>query len=96
MPRVGRAPPDRDTPRVAGQGPEYLYLSMQQYRNPQGKAKLPQPDKMLGALHPLSDQQLLALSHFSTNQRQQKPGAVARGRWPRCAEGCGQSATLES
>jgi sulfide dehydrogenase cytochrome subunit len=60
---------DRDTPRIAGQGPEYLFLSLQQYRNPQGKAKLPQPDKMLDALKPLTDPQLLALSHYYASQR---------------------------
>jgi len=60
---------DRDMPRIAGQVPEYLFLSLQQYRNPQGMAKLPQPDKMLDALNPLSDQQLLALSHYYASQR---------------------------
>jgi sulfide dehydrogenase cytochrome subunit len=60
---------DRDTPRIAGQGPEYLFLSLQQYRNPEAKARLPQPDKMLDALKPLSDQQLLALSHYYASQQ---------------------------
>lgn len=55
---------DRDTPRVAGQAPDYLFMSLQQYRDPQPGMKLPQPDKMLDALKPLSDEQLLALSHF--------------------------------
>jgi sulfide dehydrogenase cytochrome subunit len=60
---------DRDTPRIAGQGPDYLFLSLQQYRNPEGKAKLPQPDKMLDALKPLSDSQLLGLSHYYASQK---------------------------
>jgi sulfide dehydrogenase cytochrome subunit len=55
---------DRDTPRIAGQAPEYLLLSLLQYRDGQGTMKLPQPDKMLKALQPLSDQQLLSLSRY--------------------------------
>jgi sulfide dehydrogenase cytochrome subunit len=55
---------DRDTPRIAGQAPEYLLLSLLQYRDGQGTMKLPQPDKMLKALQPLSDRHLLALSRY--------------------------------
>lgn len=55
---------DRDTPRVAGQVPEYLFLSLLQYRDAQSDMKLPQPSKMLDALKPLTDEQLLALSHY--------------------------------
>jgi sulfide dehydrogenase cytochrome subunit len=55
---------DRDTPRIAGQAPQYLLMSLLQYRDPEPGMKLPQPDKMLDALKPLTDGQLLALSHF--------------------------------
>ena len=55
---------DRDTPRIAGQAPEYLFTSLLQYRDPQSDMKLPQPSKMLDALKPLTDEQLLALSHY--------------------------------
>ena len=55
---------DRDTPRIAGQVPEYLFLSLLQYRDPRSDMKLPQPTKMLDALKPLTDEQLLALSHY--------------------------------
>jgi sulfide dehydrogenase cytochrome subunit len=57
---------DRDTPRIAGQVPEYLYLSLLQYRAREGEP--PQPDKMLRALGPLSDDQLLNLSILYAGQ----------------------------
>jgi cytochrome subunit of sulfide dehydrogenase len=59
---------DRDTPRIAGQAPEYLLLSLLQYRDGQDAMKLPQPDKMLKALKPLSDQELRALSRYYASQ----------------------------
>jgi sulfide dehydrogenase cytochrome subunit len=55
---------DRDTPRIAGQPPDYLLLSLLHYRDGEDATKLPQPDKMLKALQPLSDEQLLALSRY--------------------------------
>lgn len=55
---------DRDTPRIAGQCPDYLFLSLLQYRDAEDKARLPQPDKMLNALRPLTNEQLLTLSHY--------------------------------
>lgn len=55
---------DRDTPRIAGQAPDYLLLSLLHYRDGQDATKLPQPHKMLKALQPLSDEQLVALSHY--------------------------------
>jgi sulfide dehydrogenase cytochrome subunit len=55
---------DRDTPRIAGQAPEYLFLSLLQYRDPQPGTKLPQPDKMLDALKPLSDDELRVLALY--------------------------------
>ncbi len=60
---------DREMPRIAGQCPDYLFLALLQYRDPQGQAKLPQPDKMLEALKPLSDEQLLALSRYYATQK---------------------------
>jgi sulfide dehydrogenase cytochrome subunit len=63
--RAGRHQ-DKDTPRIAGQAPAYVYLSLLQYRAKD--AKLPQPEKMLKALDPLSDEQLRALSHFYASQ----------------------------
>lgn len=60
---------DRDTPRIAGQAPQYLLLSMQQYRDGQDAQRLPQPDKMLKALRPLMDDQLLSLSRYYASRR---------------------------
>jgi sulfide dehydrogenase cytochrome subunit len=60
---------DREMPRIAGQCPDYLFLALLQYRDPQDKEKPPQPDKMLQALQPLSDEQLLALSRYYATQK---------------------------
>jgi sulfide dehydrogenase cytochrome subunit len=55
---------DRETPRIAGQAPDYLFLSLLQYRDERGAAALPQPSKMLDALAPLSDAQLRQLADY--------------------------------
>jgi sulfide dehydrogenase cytochrome subunit len=55
---------DRETPRIAGQTPDYLLLSLMIYRDERGAAALPQPSRMLDALAPLSDTQLRQLADY--------------------------------
>ncbi|NCA69195.1 MAG: cytochrome c, class I [Sphingobacteriia bacterium] len=57
---------DRDTPRIAGQWPDYLVLQMQTYRD--RPEAMPQPTKMLDAMAELSDDEIQALAWFYAAQ----------------------------
>lgn len=58
---------DRDTPRLAGQWPEYLVLQLEGFRDRPTLA--PQPSKMRDALVGVSDGDLAALAIFYAEQR---------------------------
>ncbi len=53
---------DRDMPRIAGQQPEYLRIQLQLRRA--GTEGMQQPNRMREALLPLSDAEVLALTHY--------------------------------
>lgn len=58
---------DRDVPRIAGQGADYLLLQLEVYQNPREKQR--QPEKMQQALAQLSGQQLQLLARYYASQR---------------------------
>jgi sulfide dehydrogenase cytochrome subunit len=58
---------DRDTPRIAGQWPDYLVFQLLTYRD--RSDSIPQPTKMRESLVGLSDADLHALGQFYASQR---------------------------
>jgi len=58
---------DRDTPRIAGQWPDYLVLQLLTFRD--RPEAIPQPSKMRESLVDLSDADLHALGQFYAGQR---------------------------
>lgn len=58
---------DRDTPRIAGQWPDYLVFQLLTYRD--RPETIPQPTKMREALVGLADADLQALAQFYASQQ---------------------------
>ncbi|EGV20039.1 cytochrome c, class I [Thiocapsa marina 5811] len=58
---------DRDTPRIAGQWPDYLVFQLLTYRD--RPEAIPQPTKMRESLVGLADADLQALAQFYASQR---------------------------
>jgi sulfide dehydrogenase cytochrome subunit len=53
---------DKDVPRLAGQGADYLFQQLVDYAK--GEKAMPQPSKMAERLEGMAEQDLWALSHF--------------------------------
>lgn len=64
---------DRDTPRLAGQWPDYLMLQLLTYRD--RPDAMPQPTKMRDAVVGLTDDELHALSRYYAGQQSLHPAS---------------------
>lgn len=58
---------DRDTPRMGGQGLDYLIVKMHDYKDEH--RVIPQPKKMAARIKSLSDEEVAAIAHFYASQK---------------------------